>query len=64
MIRVQMPDDLDDLALGCAVDFADVVIPALGDHLQGFEPGNGPYDDFARGARGADGNIEKRVHGK
>lgn len=62
--RVVLADDLDDLGLSRMIDFADeVVAPFRGDR-QGFEAVETADDDFAGGAGGADGDIEKRLHGK
>jgi hypothetical protein len=55
-------DHRDDLALGCAVDLAHEIVPALGGDLDPFDAGEAADDQFARAPRGADGDIEKGVH--
>ena len=46
------------------IDFADEVVAPFRGNRQGFEAVETADDDFAGGAGGADGDIEKRMHGK
>jgi hypothetical protein len=46
------------------IDFADEVVAPFRGNRQGFEAVETADDDFASGAGGADGDIEKRMHGK
>lgn len=64
MTGVVLADDLDDLGLGRMIDFAYEVVASFRGDRQGFEAVETADDDFAGGAGGADGDIEKRVHGK
>ena len=59
---IVLVDDVDDLALGGAVDLADVVVAALGGDLEALEPDQAADDDLAGAARGAHGDIEQWVH--
>src|SRR6185312_10744104 len=63
MVRIVAADDADDLLLGGTVDLTDeIVTPFRGDR-EGLQPVEAADDDFAGAARGADCDIEKRVHG-
>ena len=64
MVRIVLADDADDLRLGLRVDLADEVVAALGRDRKGLQAVQAADDDLAGAARGADGDIEKRVHGK
>ena len=50
--------------LGRMIDFADEVVAALRGDGQGLEAIQAADDDLAGAPGGADGDIEKRVHGK
>ena len=63
VVGIVLVDDVDDLALGGAVDLADKVVAALGGDREALEPVEAADDDFAGAARGAHGDIEKRMHG-
>ena len=60
---IVLVDDVDDLALGGAIDLADVVVAALGGDLEALEPYQAADDDLAGAARGAHGDIEQWMHG-
>ncbi len=60
---VVLAHDVDDLALGGPVDFADVVVAALGGDLQALETVKAADDDLAGAPRGANRDIEQRMHG-
>src|SRR5580692_11407533 len=64
MIGIELVDDLDDLAFGRTVDFADVVVTAFGADFQAVQPYQGANNDFAGATCGAHGNIEQWVHRK
>ena len=63
VLRVVAADDGDDLRLGGAVDLGDEVVAPLGGDGERLEAVQAADDDFAGAARGAHGNIEKRLHG-
>ena len=62
--RVVFADELDDLGLSRMIDFTDEVVAPFRGNRKGFEAVETADDDFASGASGADGDIEKRMHGK
>jgi hypothetical protein len=62
VLGVVPADDVDDLPLGGPVDLADVVVAALRRDGERLEPIEAADDDFAGAARGADCDIEERVH--
>ena len=64
VLGIVLVDDVDDLALGGAIDLADVVVAALGGDLQALEPHQAAHDDLAGAARGAHGNVEQWMHGR
>ena len=63
VVGIVPADDADDLLLGVAVDLADEVVAPLGGDGERFQPVEAADDDFAGTARGADCDIEKRMHG-
>ena len=63
VLRVMAADGGDDLVLGRVIDLGDEVVASLGGHREGFQAVEAADDDFAGAARGAHGNIEKRLHG-
>ena len=63
MLRIMPADDGDDLPLGGAIDLGDEVVAALGGDGQRLQAVQAADDDLAGTARGAHGDIEKRLHG-
>ena len=63
-ISILAPQIMHDLGLSRMIDFADEVVAPFRGNRQGFEAVETADDDFAGGAGGADGDIEKRMHGK
>ena len=53
----------DDLLFRGLVNLGDEVIAPLGGDREGLQAIEAADDDFAGAARGAHGNIEKRLHG-
>jgi len=53
----------DDLLLGGLVDLGDEVVAPLGVDGERFEAVQAAHDQLAGAARGAHGNVEKRLHG-
>src|SRR5262249_19223133 len=64
VVGIVFADELEDLALGRMIDFADEIVAPLGGDRQRLEAVEAADDDFTGGAGGPDGDIEKRVHGK
>ncbi len=63
VVRIVVADDADDFLLRVAVDLAHEVVAPLGGDGEGLQPIEAADDDFAGATRGADCDIEKRVHG-
>ena len=63
MLRVVAADDGDDLALGGVIDLGHEVVTPLGGDGERLEAIETADDHFAGAARGAHGNVEKRLHG-
>ena len=64
VMGIMFADDGDDLRLRLRIDLADEVVAAFGRDRKGLQAVQTADNDFAGAARGADGDIEKRVHGK
>jgi len=63
MIRIAVPDRIDDLALGEPVDLGDEIVARLRRHGQLVQPWEVAHDQVAGTAGGAHGNIDQGVHG-
>ena len=63
VIGIVLADDLDDFELGLRIDLGDEVVLTLGAHVETVEPIHAADDDFTGTARGANGDIEQRLHG-
>ena len=63
VLRVVAADGGDDLAFGGVIDLGDEVVATLGSHRERLQAVQAADDDLAGTARGAHGNIEKRLHG-
>src|SRR3984957_1331347 len=63
VLGIVLVNNVDDVALSGAVDFADVVVATLGGDLQALQPYQAADDHLAGAARGAHGDIEQWVHG-
>jgi hypothetical protein len=64
VVRVVLADDGDDLRLRLGIDLTHEVVTALGRDGERFQAVQIPDNDLASAARGADSDIEKRMHGK
>jgi hypothetical protein len=63
VLRVMTAYGCDDLLFRGLVNLGDEVIAPLGGDREGLQAIEAADDDFAGAARGAHGNIEKRLHG-
>ena len=64
VLGIVVADDGDDLPLGGAIDFGDVVVPVLGVDLDAFEARNAPCDDLSGAPCGAHRDIQQGVHSR
>ena len=62
VLRIVRAHGLDDFPLGLRVDLGDEVVLALGAHVEAMHAVHAADDDFAGAARGANGDVQKRLH--